>query len=231
MIDEIGGLFGALQFDRSVVVGAIPGVLLLLAMFLSWQPLARIRAYFNMQKTIRGLGAECLRDVYLPGGLDDRIYAEYLVLMPQGLLLLHVKPYYGMIFAADQIEQWTQVIGHRSFKFSNPLHQIHSTLGELRSILPKVAIEGRVLFTSGSQFPKGKPEMVYLLDELRELGQPHQSKTIPEGLLAVWRDLQAKSQRAGQIRLELYLRQGDKRRLFYGAALLLAALGWLVSVL
>lgn len=229
MMEEVGSLFGSLQFNHPVVVGVIPGILLILALLLAWRPLVRIRAYFNLQKVIRSLGVDCLRDVYLPGGLDDHIYVEYLVLTPQGLLLLHVKPYYGTIFAAEQIELWTQVIGHHSFKFSNPLYQLHTTLGELRGAIPKVVIEGRVLFTSGSQFPKGKPEMVYLLEELRALGQQKHDKNIPEALLSIWRGIQIDSQRAGQIRLDAYLRRGDKRRLLYGTGLLLVALGWLAS--
>ena len=229
MMDRIGSLFDSLQFYHPVVLGAIPGIVLILALILTWRPLARIRAYFKLQKVIRSLGADCLRDVYLAGGLDGHIYVEYLVLTPQGLLLLHVKPYYGMIFAAEQIELWTQVIGHRSFKFSNPLYQLQSTLVELRGILPKVVIEGRVLFTSGSQFPKGKPENVYLLEEIREFSLKSHDKNISDVLMSVWRDIQAKSQRAGQIHLEIYLRKGDKRRLFYGAGLLIVVIVWLLT--
>jgi hypothetical protein len=228
-MDEIGDLFGTLKFSQLVVLGVVPSILLVMALLLTWRPLVRIRAYFSLQKLIRGLGADRVRDIYLPGGLDGHIYVEYLVLTPHGLLLLHVKPYYGMIFAAEHIEQWTQVIGHHSYKFSNPLYQLQTTLGELRSVFPKITIEGGVLFTSGSQFPKGKPERVYLLEEIRELGKQNRGKMIPDTLQAIWGEVQASNQRAGQIRLNVYLRRGDKRRLVYGAGLLIAALVWLAS--
>lgn len=214
-----------------VVTLLVPVFLIMVGVAVVWQPLRRIRAYRRLQKLIRGLGAQWLRDVYVPGGIDGNIYIEYLLLMPNRLLLLHVKPYYGNIFAGEQIEYWTQVIGHHSFKFMNPLHQLQTTLGELRSVIqPRTELEGRVLFTAGSRFPKGKPDTVLKLEELRTMAVASSSAPA-EALNTVWQGLVAAARPAGQIRLDSYLRRRDRSRLLYGGLLLVTATTILVWLL
>lgn len=228
-MEEFVSLVDSFQLDP-VIADVIPAVIFLLGCLLSWGPLLRMRAYERLQKNICGLGKEFLRDVYVPGGIDGRIYLEYLLLTPAGLLLFHVKPYYGNIFAGEQIEFWTQVIGHHSFKFANPLHQLQTTLGELHAEFPKASLEGRVLFTAGSRFPKGKPPQVYQVEDIRSL-QQRDSQPIPEQLQAAWQKLRESAVPANQIRMDIYLRRGDRRRLFYGVLCLtigLASSGWML---
>ncbi|MBI3561080.1 MAG: NERD domain-containing protein [Gammaproteobacteria bacterium] len=225
-MDELVRFIDTLQFDP-LFFGSIAAVLLLAGVLLLWQPLLRVRAYMRLQKSIRGSGLDWLRDVYVPGGVDGQIYLEYVILMPQGLLLINVKPYYGNIFAGEQIEYWTQVIGLQSFKFKNPLHQLHITLGELRSVTPKIAIDSRVLFTPGSRFPKGKPEQVLQLEELNSFSNTQQTPP-SETIIAAWEMLRAQAQPANQIRLGVYLRQGDRRRMVYGSGLVIITVIWMV---
>jgi len=225
-MDKLVRFVDTLQFD-SLNFAVIPAIFLLIGGGLIWRPLVRVRAYIRLQQMIRKLGNDWLRDVYIPATLDGHLYIEYLLLTPNGLLLLHVKPYYGNIFAGEQIEFWTQVIGHKSFKFINPIHQLQVDMGELRSLLPKTAIQGQVLFTTGSRFPKGKPENVLRIDEIKPtLNQNPQPVT--EDLAMAWQELCEKAQPANQIRLRVYLRRGDLGMLVYGGMLMGVGLGWLV---
>ncbi len=225
-MDELVGFIDTLQLDP-LSLGVFPAICVLAGLLLIWQPFRRVRAYMRLQRVIRTLGVEWLRDVYVPATLDSHIYLEYLLLTPRGLLLLHVKPYYGNIFAGEQIEYWTQVIGHKSFKFINPLHQLQVDLGELHSLLPKIFLQGQVLFTAGSSFPKGKPENVLRIDEIKPLASDA-AQTVPDDLAGAWQSLCEKAQPANQIRLRVYLRRGDVRRLIYGGALIGITLGWLL---
>lgn len=225
-MDELVGFIDTLQLDP-LSLGVFPAIFLLAGVLLIWQPLRRVRAYTRLQRVIRTLGTEWLRDVYVPTTLDGHLYLEYLLLTPRGLLLLHVKPYYGNIFAGEQIEYWTQVIGHKSFKFINPLHQLQVDLGELHSLLPKISLQGQVLFTAGSNFPKGKPENVLRIDEIKPLAN-NDIQTVPDDISSAWQTLCEKAQPANQIRLRVYLRRGDMRRLITGGAIIGVALGWLL---
>lgn len=228
-MEELVKLVDSLQLNPEIT-DVIPAVIFLLGCILVWGPLLRMRAYERLQKLICSVGQESLRDVYVPGGVDGRIYLEYLLLTPTGLMLFHVKPYYGNIFAGEQIEFWTQVIGHRSFKFANPLHQLQTTMGEIRAEFPKLSLEGRVLFTAGSRFPKGKPVDVYQVEDMHSLRQ-HKSQPIPDNLQTVWQTMRDSAVPANQIRMDSYLRRGDRRRLFYGILCLLIGLassGWLL---
>lgn len=228
-MDNLVRFVDTLQFDSLSFV-VIPIILLLIGGLLLWRPLMRVRAYIRLQQTIRMLGNDWLRDVYIPTAQDGHIYIEYLLLTPSRLLLLHVKPYYGNIFAGEQIEFWTQVIGHKSFKFINPMHQLQVDMGELRSLLPKVVIDGQVLFTTGSVFPKGKPENVLRIDEIKPLLN-QEVLPLPEKLATAWQALCENAQPANQIRLRVYLRRGDLGRLIYGGLLSGVALVWLILML
>ncbi len=94
------------------------------------------------------------------------IEIERLLLIEQGLLIIETYPMSGHLFGADHIDQWTQIIDGRSFKFSNPLHRIYNTKHALQILAPKVPIFCRIVFTENSNFPKGKPEEVSVIDSL-----------------------------------------------------------------
>ena len=93
-------------------------------------------------------------------------------------------------------------------------------------MLPKIPVEGHVLFTAGSQFPKGKPDNVLRIDEIKQLIIEN-PQPIAEELTNAWQALREKAQPANQIHLSIYLRRGDLSRLIYGVVLLTVALGWL----
>lgn len=104
----------------------------------------------------------------IPDGIGGLIEIEHLVQMDQGLLLIETYPISGNLFGAENIDLWTQIIDGRSYKFSNPLRHIRASRQAIKSILPNIPIFCRVVFTSDSLFPKGKPEGVSVLKNLAE---------------------------------------------------------------
>ena len=56
----------------------------------------------------------------------------------------------------------------KSFKFDNPLRQIQISRQALKALAPNIPIFCRIIFTSNSIFPKGKPQEVSTLDTLTE---------------------------------------------------------------
>ncbi|QKT02949.1 NERD domain-containing protein [Ectothiorhodospiraceae bacterium 2226] len=145
---------------------------LLLALFLLlvlWVQLPRLRASTRrrrIERVVRRLGGEYLRDVMLPDPVDGHLQIDYLVLAPRSLLVLDVRPYEGAIFAGASLDAWTQMIGRRSFKFANPLADVRLRCAALAPYAQAIPVEGRVVFTREAWFPKGVPEGVSRLDEL-----------------------------------------------------------------
>ena len=100
-----------------------------------------------------------------------------------------MKKYRGLIFAANEIDLWTQVIGNKSYKFNNPLRQLESDALALNSKIENSKIEVKVLFINGSDFPKGKPDNVVSMVEINELSRNYADADISEALRKDWNQL------------------------------------------
>ena len=121
--------------------------------------------------------------------MDGKIFIEYLILMPNKILLLGVKKYRGLIFAAEKIDLWTQVIGTKSYKFENPLRQLERDSLTLNSKIENTTVEEKVLFIKGSEFPKGKPEKVVEISDIKEWPRNYIASDISAALDADWKQL------------------------------------------
>jgi hypothetical protein len=61
------------------------------------------------------------------------------------------------------------VIGKkRRFTFANPQHALYDRMAAVRLLTGEVPVDGRVLFTLRSDFPKGKPRYVVRIDNLTD---------------------------------------------------------------
>lgn len=209
----------------------VPVLLFFVGIVVIWPPLKKYRAHRHLQHLIRKLGRGSLRHFSLMDGADMPLYIEYLILQPDGLLMLIVKPYRGNIFAADRIENWTQVVRHHSFKFPNPLHELETNLQALRAMLPKLKVRGFVVFAQGASFPKGKPKNVYDFDGLKTLAEQTERREIPESLNEAWSQLQAAAQVDKKLNPVIFYQRGDKRRLLLGTFLLITCLIFTAGIL
>lgn len=217
-------MFATLDFSQPAWQGVLLALMFGATLLVAWSPLKKIRAHYYLQRLIKALGQDSFRHFSLMDGADMPLYIEYLILQPDGLLLLVVKPYRGNIFAADKIENWTQVIRHRSFKFPNPLNELDTNLQALRGMLPKLNIRGQVVFTQGANFPKGKPAAVCDFEELKVLAASPDQREIPEPLRQAWSRLGASIQEDKKLHPAIFYQRGDKRRLLLGIILLIGCL-------
>jgi hypothetical protein len=144
----------------------------------------------KLNRLLNDLGRDSMHNIIIPDGLDGNIFIEHLILMPNEILLLGVKRYRGLIFAADTIDQWTQVIGQKSYKFENPLHYLENDVLALNAYIKKSKVVSKVLFINGSEFPKGKPDNIISISDLKALQQEYSGKEIPDVLLADWKRLE-----------------------------------------
>jgi len=118
-----------------------------------------------------------MQNVILSDGMDGTVYIDNIVLMPEQALVVSVGRYQGAIFASENIDVWTQVVGNRSYKFNNPLLKLEQDIAALRAHLPKINISGVLVFSSGVKFPKGKPNNVISILEAKErFGTAHEQQ-------------------------------------------------------
>lgn len=172
----------------AVVTWGIAVLIIILGLFLQMAWLKEYVCEWQLNKLLKSIGSESLHNVTIPDGMDGNIFVEYLILTPKNILLLGVKKYRGLIFAADKIDLWTQVIGNKSYKFDNPLRQLENDVVALNSIVEHSKIAGKVLFIKGSEFPKGKPDNVITISDVKNLQEEHTSD-IPKALNEDWRKL------------------------------------------
>jgi hypothetical protein len=143
----------------------------------------------QISRVTKRLGARMLRDVHLPDGLGGRISIEFLVLATDAILVIGVKRYDGLIYGSERIDEWTQSIHRRSYKFPNPDTWLQQQIGAVRMIVPKAPVRGLHLFTDSAVFPKDKPSNVLQVKDLPVGTRRPRLTDIPEELQMAWTQL------------------------------------------
>lgn len=216
-----------MDLQHPIWQGLILAMLVGMTLTLITSPLRQVYSFWRIQKLIKQLGQARLRNVYLPDGMDGNIFIEHLVLTPVGLLLLNLKHYRGNIFAAEKIDQWTQVVGHHSYKFSNPLYQLESDLQGIRAIIPKTQVNGLVVFAADCRFPKGKPERVYDYQELVDMAKSSRGENVSDQMQQVWNKMLEQVSDASEMSEPVIYKKGDKKRLVLGMLFFVLSLVYL----
>ena len=110
----------------------------------------------------------CLREIFLPDGVDGQIWIDCLLANDTGIWVLDIRDYSGNIFAAANIQEGTQLLKGRSLKFKNPLQQ--NTLREqaVKLLIKDLPVRSLVVFGESACFPKGKPKGVVHVEELHD---------------------------------------------------------------
>ena len=205
---------------------AVPALLLLLGVGLLLPTVHNGRHKRWLRGVLRRLGPECVEEVLLEDGVDGFAYIDRVVAGPDGLTAVTLVRNEGIIFGGEGIDLWTQVIGRRTHKFPNPLNQCRDNMLALQHNLPDTPVQGLVLFIGEASFPKGKPEMVKLPDEIPA---PDHRPEIPTELRPALERLQTMArENARSYRNEVQLIHGEQPRLLrplLGALLAIGGIG------
>lgn len=162
------GFYGLLVVAVIVVVGAI------------WYIRKQLKASHHqrhVQKVLESLGLKYLRDVVLPDGLEGMAFIDYLLLVPNGVIVLDINYSEGHLFGGNTVDQWSQVINNKTYKFHNPLYdnqtKCQAVLWNVEKILGDSfnninwKAHGWVAFSNAGNFPKGIPDQVTMIDDLK----------------------------------------------------------------
>jgi len=175
--------------NMTVVIVVAVAMILLLGIVVLIKPLRNLFDRFRVSRAIRRLGAESLSNVVISDGMEGHVFIEHLVLTPAKILVVSVRRYSGAIFAAENMDMWAQVTDGGSYKFPNPLHEIETAMGAVRSHVPDAPVSGIILFGRDSTFPKGKPDGVMHISEIAKFPVPARDTAIAEPVRKAWERL------------------------------------------
>jgi hypothetical protein len=160
------------------VFEAIAVLVLLGAIFFIWKQVNKGQHQRHVQKVIESLGLKYLHNVMLPDGVDGLVFIDYLLLTPSGFIVLDVDDVEGHLFGGETVDQWSQVVNNKTYKFTNPLYANQQkcqaviwNIDQLSDANDEKAdwqTQGWVAFTSAGNFPKGIPKQVSMIDGLKE---------------------------------------------------------------
>ncbi len=186
------------------VLEAIAALGLIAVIFFFWKQSRKNKHQRHAHKVVDSLGLKYLRNVVLPDGIDGLVFIDYLLLVPGGFVVLDTQHSEGHLFGGETIDQWSQVINNKTYKFNNPLYDNqracqavqwnlqHTTKAENSPADTHWQVHGWVAFSSAGNFPKGIPAQVSMIDELKNNFSPliHNSSSIDAHLQKAWQTLQ-----------------------------------------
>jgi hypothetical protein len=175
--------------EQRRLTGLLLLAIVLILLYLFRDSLHYWRESRNINRVAKRLGARMLRDVRLPDGMGGEIGIDFLVLAADAILVIGVKRYDGLIYGSTRIDEWTQSIRRRSYKFPNPDTYLLQQIGAVRMIVPKTPVRGLHLFSDSAVFPKDKPSNVLQAQDLRGSFPRPRLKDIPAELQAAWTQL------------------------------------------
>jgi len=144
-------------------------LVLLLSVFIVFLNRRKIRQRWlnlKMHHRLNRLGVKQISCFKCPDGLGDHFIIDRLILRRDGISLLVFKCYPGKIFCADQIDDWTQMVGKKSYRFTNPLYELECQIKAVSACVPDVPVDGFLFFDHLTEFPKGHPDRVIHLKNI-----------------------------------------------------------------
>jgi hypothetical protein len=145
--------------------GAVALIALAVWIFLKIREYRRRR---GIDALISSVGYEMLKNVLLPNGNGGQIHLNYVLLTQRGVLVADLLDLPGAVFGGEQMLEWTAIGKKRRYTFANPQHALYDRMAAVKQLIGDVPVEGRVIFTVRSSFPKGKPRNVLRIDDLAD---------------------------------------------------------------
>jgi hypothetical protein len=173
----------------------IPVILIIFGLlFLLFINRSSILAYWinlKTQRCLNHLGVDQITNIKCPDGLGHEFNIDRLILRQNGISILMYKKYHGKIFCADHINEWTQMLGQKSYAFKNPLFELDFQIKALQTCIPGIDIDGYLFFDHNTEFPKGHPQRVINPQHIpHNLDRP-QHIEIDQSIMQAWNDFRS----------------------------------------
>ena len=171
--------------DHALVVASLLLVSIII-LYLSRKVIKRGWLNIKIRYRLNHLGVKHLSNVQWPDGLGSYFTIDRLILRPDGITVLMYKKYPGKIFCADDIDDWTQMLGQKSYKFKNPLYDLDYQINVIKRFVPDVPVNGFLFFDHTAEFPKGHPDRVIHYKKIPETLQRHRKNKIEDNVMSAW---------------------------------------------
>jgi Nuclease-related domain len=182
------------MLDQPVAGYALPlGLLILLLAFLVLGRKSLAQGWLNLRTRMRlnHLGYGHLTKLHCPDGLGYHFVIDRLVLRHDGISLLMYINYPGKIFCADDIDDWTQMLGRKSYRFKNPFYELECQVKAVADCVPGVTVDGYLFFDHQALFPKGHPERVIYLRNIPQRLERDKQFKVNQVVKSAWEKLKA----------------------------------------
>jgi len=139
---------------------------------------------------LRRVGIKQYRDFHCADGVGGQFKVDRLILRPDGITVLIYMRYEGNIFCGENIEQWTQMLGGKSYSFANPLKMLDYQIAAVKALAPGIDVDGYLFFDHRAHFPKGRAERVIQLDHMPDSLLNNRGQRPDDKLISAWKKLQ-----------------------------------------
>ncbi len=187
---------GRLSIESDAVAFLIIGIAILIILLVNRKPLKAHILEWRSQRSLKQIGCEQIRNLVCSDGLDGYHTIDRLALTQDSILLISYKPYSGNIYCAEGISEWIQVVGQKSFKFTNPLFELENQLTSLKLLIIDAPLHGYLFFNRNAEFPKGHPDRVLQPGKLPNRFIAVISDTVNPQIRAAWELLKAHQKQA-----------------------------------
>jgi hypothetical protein len=111
---------------------------------------------------------------------------DRMILMSDRIVAINFKPYIGHIYGSENVEEWTQVIDQKNYKFGNPLLELENQTKTIKHIAGDVTVTGYLFFGHHAYFPKGKPGQVFTPFDIPPFLSKNLDKEASKKILEAW---------------------------------------------
>jgi len=141
-------------------------------------------------RCLNQLGLDQISHLSCPDGLDGHFKIDRLILLDHAILIINYKKYPGKIFGSENIDEWTQMLGQKSYTFPNPLFNLNIQLQSLSKCIPEVSVEARLFFDGNAEFPKTIPPRVIHPSHIEERFFCNNRHQVNDKVMEAWKKLQ-----------------------------------------
>jgi hypothetical protein len=183
--------------DQLLIAILVMLAIVVLLIYLSRHSIKNRWLNFKMDYRLNRLGLKQMANVQWPDGLGHYFTIDRLIMHRDGISLLVYKRFPGKIFCADKMNDWTQMLGKRSYRFKNPFYDLDYQVKAVSSCIPDVPVNGYLFFDHHAEFPKGHPEWVIQHKKLPAELQPVEKLEARAAVVAAWKKLMTVAKKEG----------------------------------